>query len=136
MSLAAVRSALEVALDGVTPKLATAWPNVSFTPPAPGTPYQTADLMLAEPLNQEIGRQYVERGFLQVTLRYPLNKGPALADARAGLLRTTFYRGSTFTASGVKVIIERTPEIMGGFRDGDRWSVPVRIRFYAEVYPA
>lgn len=136
MSLAAVRAALETALNAMSPALSTAWENDAFSPPEAGTAYQAVNLLLAEPLNQEIGRRYVERGFMQVSLRYPLDAGPAAASERAQALRTTFYRGASFTTSGITTIIERTPEIMSGFRDGDRWTIPVRIRFYAEVNPA
>jgi hypothetical protein len=136
MSLVAVRAALETALNAMTTKIATAWENDEFTPPADTVPYQAVNLLTARPVNQEMGRAYVESGFMQVTLRYPLKKGPAAATARAEALRATFYRGATFTASGVRTIIEQTPEIMPGFADQNRWAIPVRIRFYAEVYPA
>ena len=136
MSLTAVRAALETALNAMSPKIATAWENDEFTPPADTVPYQAVNLLTARPDNQEIGRAYVERGLMQVTLRYPLKKGPAAAVARAEMLRATFFRGASFTASSVTSIIEQTPEIMPGFVDQNRWAVPVRIRFYAQVYPA
>jgi hypothetical protein len=136
MSLVAVRAALETALNAMSPKIATAWENDEFTPPADTAPYQAVNLLTARPVNQEMGRPHVESGFIQVTLRYPLKKGSAAATARAEALRTTFFRGASFVASGVTTIIEQTPEIMPGFVDQNRWSIPVRIRFYAEVYPA
>ena len=43
-----IRGALEVALDAMTPPLATAWRNVPFSPPQLPTPYQRADLLLAD----------------------------------------------------------------------------------------
>ena len=53
------------------------------------------------------------------------------AEARAELIRDTFYRGRTFTASGVSVTIERTPEIAPAITEPDRYVVPVRVRFFA-----
>lgn len=134
MSALKVRNALETALNGMSPALATAWENHAYTPVA-GTPFQRVTVLLAEPVNAEIGRSglYMEQGFMQVDLAYPLNAGANAATTRAELIRTTFYRGASFTASGVTVTVERTPEIMPGRVDEDRFVVPVRVRFYAHV---
>jgi hypothetical protein len=91
-------------------------------------------MLLATPANPVIGPDFhTEQGFLQIDLAYPLNKGPGEATARAELIRSTFPRGASFTASGVTVTIERTPEIMPGRVEPDRFVVPVRIRFYAHI---
>lgn len=134
MSALKVRNALETALNAMSPALASAWENSAYIPVA-GTPYQRVTLLLAEPVNAEIGRSglYMEQGFMQVDLAYPLNAGAGAATARAELIRSTFYRGASFTASGVTVTIERTPEIMPGRVEEDRFTVPVRIRFYAHI---
>jgi hypothetical protein len=134
MSAVLVRAALEVALAAMTPALSTAYENAPFTPVV-DTPYQRVTLLLAPPANNEIGRDglYMEQGFMQVDLAYPLNAGPKPATARAELIRTTFYRGASFTASGVTVNIERTPEIMPARVEEDRYVVPVRVRFYAHI---
>ena len=133
MSALAVRAALEVALAAINPSLATAYENTPFAP-AVGTAYQRVTLLLAEPANDEIGGGiYREEGFLQVDLAYPLDAGPKAATERAELLRTTFHRGASFTALGVTVNIERTPEIAPGRVEEDRFVLPVRIRFYAHI---
>lgn len=134
MSAVLIRYALEEALAGMSPALATAPENESFAP-AEGTPYQRVTMLLAEPVNAEIGRAglHREEGFLQVDLKYPLNRGSGAAATRAELIRSTFYRGASFTASGVTVNIERTPEIMPGRVEEDRYVVPVRIRFYSHI---
>lgn len=133
MSAALVRKALEVALAAMSPALSTAYENAPFSPVV-GTAYQRVTLLLTEPANPVVGGGfYTEEGFLQVDLAYPLDAGPAAATARAELIRTTFYRGASFTASGVTVNIERTPEIMPGRVEADRFVIPVRIRFYAHV---
>lgn len=130
MSIVAVRTALETALAAMSPALATAWENTPYTP-AEGTPHQRVFLIAAEPDNPEVGRLTTERGFLQVSLAYPLNAGPGAANARAELIRSTFYRGRTFTASGVSTIVEKTPEIAPARIEDDRYVVPVKIRFFA-----
>lgn len=130
MTAVTVRAAIEGALAAITPSLATAWENAPYTPVA-GTPYQRVTLLLAQPANTEIGPGYTEQGFMQVDLAYPLNDGPRAASDRAELIRTTFHRGASFTASGATVNIERTPEIMPGRVEDDRYVVPVRVRFYS-----
>lgn len=133
MSIDKVRSALETALNAMTPALSTAWENGPFTP-INGTAYQRVNLLTAEPENPSIGNTlYREIGILQITLMYPKDTGSGGANARAELIRTTFKRGNSFTKDGVKVIVERTPEVSPGRVDGDRWSVPVRVRWYANV---
>jgi len=132
MSATKVRAALETALAAMSPAVSTAFENKVFDP-VPGTPYQRVNLLAAEPLNEEMTASYTERGFMQVTLCYPADKGPGPATARAELIRDTFWRGASFVASGVTTRIIRTPEIRPAFNDGDRFCVPVRIRFEASV---
>ncbi len=134
MSSVKVRAALETALNGMSPLLITAWENAAFSPPAATTPYQQVNILFAEPENPTYGGSfYRERGILQVTLLYPLQSGPNAAEARAELIRSTFYRGANFINSGVTVTVEKTPEISPGIVDGGMWRVPVKIRFYANI---
>lgn len=129
VGIVAVRVALEAALNAMNPALATAWENVAFSPPASTVPYQSAYLLLAEPDNAEYGAGHREQGIFQITLCYPLQGGSAAAAARAELIRSTFYRGASFVKDGVTVSIVKTPEVAQGTTDGDRWTVPVKIRF-------
>lgn len=132
MSIVAVRAALETALDGMSPALATQYENAPFTP-TPGTAYQAVNLLTAQPRNDEVSRNHVEQGLFQITLRYPQNTGPAAAAARANLIRATFYRGASFTSGAVTVTVNRTPEILPAFTEGDRYVVPVRVPFEAPI---
>jgi hypothetical protein len=129
MSITAIRATLETALDGMTPAIQTAWQNAPFTPVV-GTPYQRVSLLLAEPDNQEKGAGFQEQGFLQVDLCYPQSVGANTAEARAELLRTTFKRGTSL-ANGI--LISHTPEIKPAYNDGDRFVIPVRIRFHTYI---
>jgi len=128
-----IRAALETALNGMSPALATAWENNAFAPPASTVAYQKAYVMFATPDNPEYGSAHQELGIFQVTLMYPLQIGTSTVAARAELLRTTFRRGASFTSSGVTVIITRTPEVSAGTVDGDRFTVPVKCRFSAFI---
>lgn len=134
MSLVAIRAALEVALAAMSPSLATAWENVPYSPVI-GTPYQRVFLLKAAPDNPEMGTFTRDQGILQISLAYPLDTGPNEAEARAELIRDTFYRGATFTASGVSVTVLNTPEVAPAIIEPDRYVVPVRIRFFANYTP-
>ena len=134
MSIVSVRAALEAKLNAMTPSLSTAWENVPFTP-VTGTPYQMVFLLPATPANPTMGDGYYrEQGIFQVTLMYPLQAGPKTAADRAELIRAAFKRGTSMTSGGITTIVERTPEIGQGRVDGDRWALPVKIRWYAGIY--
>lgn len=132
MSVVAVRAALETALNAMSPALSTAWENAAFVPVA-GTPYQQVNILFATPDNLEFGSNHRELGYMQVRLNYPQGVGTATAAARAELIRTTFYRGASFTSGGVTVVIEKTPEVSPGSVEGDRFVIPVKVRFYANI---
>ena len=120
-------------MDSLAPAIDTAWQNVPYTP-VTGRPYQAAYLLPAEPNNHSLGdgsRQ--ERGIFQVSLLYPPGQGTAAAGARAEMITELFRRGASFTKGDVTVQIERTPEIAGGREDGDRWMVPVKIRWFCNL---
>lgn len=124
-----IRIALETALAAMAPSLATAWENTAFAPPASSVPYQRAYILFSTPDNQEFGASHIQQGIFQINLLYPLQAGPADAADRAELIRASFRRGFSFTNSGVTVNITRTPEVGQGLPDGDRWLVPVKVRF-------
>lgn len=128
-----IRIALESKLNGITPAISTAWENVAFTP-VTGTAYQACYTLRAEPDNATIGDGYYrERGIFQVNLFYPVGAGPATAEARAALVRAAFSRGTTLTSGTVSVQITATPEIGAGRADGDRWMIPIKVRWSAGI---
>lgn len=133
MSALAIRAAFETALAAMTPAVTPAWENVSFAPVA-GEPFQEVFILLAAPVDTELtGRVFQQAGYAQVNLNYPIGNGPADATARAELIRSTFYRGRSLTASGVTTNVERTPEIMPGRTEEDRFVIPVKVRFFANI---
>lgn len=135
MSIVKVRAALETQLDAMVPRIDTAWENAAFQSTA-GIPYQRVNLMTAAPDNPTFGDGfYREVGYLLVTLCYPLQAGPAGAAARAELLRAAFPRGMSMTKDGITVVIQGTPEIVPSMVDGDRYCIPVRIRYFANIQP-
>jgi hypothetical protein len=133
MSVVSIRAALETALAAMSPSLSTSWENQAFTPPAASTAYQIVNILLAEPDNETYGSRHREIGYMQVRLMYPQQLGSAAAAARADLIRTTFYRGASFTSGSVSVIIMRTPEIVPGFIEDGRYQAVVKVRFFANI---
>jgi hypothetical protein len=133
MSIISVRAALEAKLNAMTPALSTAWENVPYTP-VNGTPYAQVWLLPATPDNPTMGDGYYrEQGIFQINLMYPLLAGTLTAATRAQAIRTAFKRGTSMTSGAVTVIVDRTPEIGIGRIDGDRWFLPVKIRWYAGI---
>jgi len=112
---------------------ATAFENVAFAPPLLSVPYQECFILFARPDNSEFGDRHQELGYMQVNLKYPLQAGTSAIGARAELLRTTFKRGNTFASGGVTTMVTDTPEIGQGEPDGTMYSLPVKIRFVAQV---
>lgn len=133
MSIINIRAALEVAINGMSPAISTAWENNAFTPPSSSTPYQQVNVLFATPINNEFGERYEEQGYMQVKLMYPIQVGTAAVAARAELLRSTFRRGNTFTSGGLSTIISDTPEVRPGRIEGDRYVLTIIINFNAYI---
>jgi hypothetical protein len=131
-----IRAALEARLQAMVGYLGdanTQFENVPLNPVG-GTAYQVVNLLLADPVNPEISSYVQQPGFYQVTLRYPSgpsNAGPGGAIAQAQKIRDWFSWGLSLVKNSTTVQINRTPTIGPGSLDGDRYSVPVKIRFNA-----
>ena len=132
MSLAKIRAALETALSGTSPQIATAWENAYFIPTT-GVPYQQAFIDPQDPDNVEFGGGYHQDGIFQINLRYPLLGGTAGAQARAEIYQQRFKRGTTLSNGGLVVTITKTPAIGKGAAVEDRWFLPVRIYFHSQI---
>lgn len=135
MSDALIRKALETRLNAMPPGIGVAWENADFEPAA-NTAYMKSNLLPAEPENPAQGTTFTRYlGIYQVTLMYPLGKGPGDADAKAEAIRAWFPRNLSLTGGGVTVTVDKTPYKMTGFVDeeADRYAVPVRIPYFANV---
>ncbi len=133
MSEALIRKALEVKLTQMPGVLATSYENADFDPPN-NAPYQRTALLPAETENPAQGSTFTRYlGIFQITLMYPTSDGAINADAMAETIRSWFKRNTSLTNGGVTVTIDKTPYKMTGFVDGDRWAVPIRIPYYANV---
>jgi hypothetical protein len=134
MSQIKIRNALENALAAIMPAIDIVHENQSYVPIA-DRPYAECYVMFAIPNNPTMGNGfYQELGIFQINLQYPTEVGTADAAAQAQLIRDAFPRGATFIFGGVTVQVDRTPEISAGTVDGDRWFLPIRVRWHADIY--
>lgn len=131
-SLPAIRVALETQLGTVTPVIQSAPENTPFVPTT-GTPFMQPFLLPATPANIEIGPGYTEQGIFQVNLFYPKDAGAAPAISQAEAIRAAFPFRTSLVNGGVTVNISGTPEIGPARPDGDRFMVPVKIRWLARI---
>lgn len=130
-----ISKALETRLAAIAEPLPTQWENSDFSP-VEGQPYQEAYVLYAAPENPTLGDDFWrQRGYLQVSLRFPANTGKAAVFERAGQIAAWFKRGLSLEADGITTVIERTPEVTNGTKDGDRFVVNVKARFYADIQP-
>jgi hypothetical protein len=91
-------------------------------------------MLLAKPENPSFTGFHREIGFFQVTLYYPINDGVGDAATRAELIRARYFQGKSWTSGQITLTVSGTPEIRPGRADGDRWLIPIRIPFYANVF--
>lgn len=133
MSILKIQAALEKHLLSITPALATAVENKTFTPTA-NVPYQRISHLINDPVDVTLKRDTVQkRGILQVSLYYPLNAGRVPAMTRAELIAAHFAPVQLLAEDGVSVEIVDSPRIAGGMASDDRWFVPVSIRWQAFI---
>lgn len=131
MSIPKICAALEKKFQALSPQLPTAFENVSFAPVV-GQTYQRVNQLINKPLDHAITLDITEwRGILQVTICSPLNEGRGAGQARAQAIADHFTPPQTLTETGVRVELLSTPAIASGFKDEDRWCIPVSIPWSA-----
>ena len=133
MSTALVHIAIQSALAALTPAISNSWENVNYIPVA-GVAWQQLEIFSTEPDNLGYGTgPFREEGFFQVSLNYPKYAGTATVQARADLIRSTFYRGRTLTSGSQNVVIRKTATISKGRVNGDYWLVPITVYFFSNT---
>jgi hypothetical protein len=128
----AIRAAIEMRLAAMVPPLDTAWENAAYSP-VTNKPYQRVSMMRARPENPTYDTFKRKLGVMQITLFYPQANGPSAAETRADSIGAWFPRGLTLQSGGITVLIDGTAYVMAGFQDGDRWAVPVRVPYFANI---
>ncbi len=135
-----MRSALQHALAAIPGAPPIVWLDNDLDDPAapeaptPPLPYWEAKLLPNRPTNDEYGRGYREIALFEIALLHRLGIGPGAADTDAELIRSTFFRSASLTASGQVINVDETPQVMPGYRDGDAWRTPVSIRVYSNNF--
>jgi hypothetical protein len=130
-----IRDALEAALSSISPAIHIVNENAEVYEPLPGVPYCEAYLLPATPSNPTAGTGfYQEQGVFQVTLQYPPLTGSLPCATQAGLIRALLKRGAVFTDGGIKVQIDKTPEVGQGAVQEGRWRQVVKIRWHSDIF--
>lgn len=135
MSIVAVRAGLETRLNimaGRPTDIQWELESEVFTPTV-GAAYLRPWLIPAPPFNYG-GTTPAKRlsGIFQIDLCWPYddreNSAP-MADA----LAAQFPQGLSVNANSVTTRVDRSPEIRSGRVEGDRWVIPVRVTYFANI---
>lgn len=131
-----VAESIEAAVFGMVRDLSVfsedekAWPNIAFTPPVIGPYVEIRNL----PNGNE--RMFIRGndphrylGILQLTVVAPLNEGPSIAEALAGQTAEEFPADLVVYSDGIRVQIQKAPDVMGAFRTEVSWNTVVSIRY-------
>lgn len=129
-----IRIALESYLSTITNALPTEYENVPFAP-VNDVPYQSVYLLRGDTENKTVAYndKVINSGIFQVTLRYPLANGSAIAENKAYLIKQHFQRGTIITNDDDEIInieIKKTPNIKVLGVDGNRFLVVVSIEYF------
>jgi hypothetical protein len=133
-----IRTALDTRLlstpGGIASAL-TAWDNKGpKTTPTTAQPYQVVSLLPATPDNPTLTEETaIHTGVYQVLLMFPPGVGPLPAGTLTQAIAGHFPAGLSLTHNGQKVRIRGTPHIAAGYQSGERYAVPISIRYNAIV---
>lgn len=135
MSKVAIASALYTQLATGTASVPITYANEELDPPGTlAESFIVASVAFAQPENDEMGRgRDREVGYLEAVCKFPLGEGEGPCLARCEAIAAVFTKATAITAGSVSIFVDRPPEIRPGYRDGDRWAQPVRVRFFANL---
>lgn len=129
MSQQLIRAALDTHLAAMPGLPPIAWEGESYAP-VTGVTYAKVDLMPRFPDNPTLSERLQDNGGIyQIGLYFPRGTETGDMDALVGTVQTHFAAGTSLAAGIINVRIEGTPAISAGFPTGDRWLVPVSIRY-------
>lgn len=138
MTITNIRAALDTRLlstpGGIASSLTT-WDNKApATQPTAAQAYQEVTLLPARPDNPTIDEAtQIHNGIYQVLLRFPVGKTSLPAETVANAIAAHFPAGLQLTYGGQTVRIRGTPAIGAGYLSGERYCVPVSIRYNSIV---
>lgn len=113
-------------LEDETP---VAWPNTKFDPPA-GAYLRVQHLPnVSERLFLKGSAPHLRQGILQLTVVTALGAGATAATALAGAIAAQFPADRSEYADGVRLRVQKAPDLAQPIADGAAWLVPVSIRY-------
>jgi hypothetical protein len=129
-----IRRAFERQLATVTPTYPVARENAAFPEPKDAkAPYLRLWIRRARPEAQEIGGEHRrELGFAQVDVLFAEGAGTEDAEAHAMRVAMAFPYSTVITHDTATVHTSGWPEVLDGRPDDGRWSIPVRIPWFAD----
>ena len=137
MSFFDIESSLNAVLEGFsqTSGIRVAWENRDFSP-REGVLDLRQNFMPGTPRAAALGPDAMDyvRGTYQVTVRGKSGRGRAGAKTVAEDVRNAFPRGLKLTRNGTETTVESVG-IGPGVNNGDRYTVPVSITFFAYMPP-
>lgn len=138
MSLNKIRTALDTRLlstPGGLPAQWTAWDNKGLKSPATAAQaYQVVSLLPARPDNPTLDEATaIHDGIYQVLLMMPVGAGPLAGESLAIAIASHFHAGLALTHDGQTTRIRGTPAIAQGYLSGERYCVPISIRYNSIV---
>ena len=123
------RLAFEEAINAISPTIATAYENVSFTPSS-GVAYQELyDIPASNDHLFTNSSEFEGLGIFQITLKYPSGKGTKDVSNRAELYVSSFPVGRKLTKNGDIITVLQTPKVNNLGVDGDRVIVAGSINY-------
>jgi hypothetical protein len=129
MSQQLIRAALDTRLSTLPGLPPVAWEGEDYAP-VQGVTYAKVALLPRTPSNRTLTEQLQDNGGVyQIGLYFPRGTPTGTMDALAGTIQQHFAAGTSLSAGIIGVRIEGTPAIAAGFPTGDRWLVPVSIRY-------
>lgn len=133
MSQTKIYQALIQAVRDVPGMIPFSTPANKFTPPV-GQPYADLSVIQNEPTVYTLGDEGddIVEGFLQVLMKYPVDKGVLAASRLGDTLRESFKAGSRKFYDGQEVVIVRSG--LGQFNTVEGNLVnPFTVYFYALI---
>jgi len=138
MSITKIRTALDTRLLSVPGGINaawTAWDNKALkTAPTASTIYQIVSLLPARPDNPTLDEQtQIHAGIYQVLLMMPANSSSLAGETLAQAIVDHFYAGLSLAYGGQTVRVRGTPVIAAGYQTGDRYAIPISVRYNSIV---
>lgn len=124
-----IRAALDTRLFTLPGNWPTIFEGEDYSPVV-DVAYQMAYLLPRRTQNPTLTeRLRDDGGVYQISLYFPRGADTGTCDLRAGQIVAHFPAGLMLNSGIIMVRIEGTPAIGAGMPSGDRWLVPVSIRY-------